>query len=303
MVNFTEEMMKRLKKLLKFVFYSLLPYKVAISRNYLGTLGYKMNWDSPKDINEKINWLKVYGDTRMWGDLADKYLVRKYVEIKGLGHILVKLYGKYDNTKDINFDELPESFVLKTNHGSGDCVVVKDKTKIDIKEIKEALDKAISTEYGLYSGERHYLSIKPCIIAEELLDNNELGFTTSLVDYKIWCFGGKPYSIWACYSRTKHETFVNVYDLDWNCHPEYSVFNSHYKDGEGKVPKPKCLQEMINAASILSADFPELRVDFYEVKGKLYFGELTFTSNGGYMDFYTKDYLKELGTQIDLVKK
>lgn len=296
-------MNSRFKNFLKLMFYSLLPYKFAISRNYLGTLGYKMNWVSPKDINEKINWLKVYGNTSQWSALADKYHVRKYIKDKGLSDILVRLYGKYDTPKDINFDSLPSSFVLKTNHGSGDCIVVKDKTKINVKEITETLEKAISTKYGLFSGERHYLSIKPCIIAEELLDNNELGFTTSLVDYKIWCFGGKPYSVWACYSRTKNETFVNVYDLDWNCHPEYSVFNSHYKDGQCRVPKPQCLQEMLNAASILSEGFPELRVDFYEVKGKLYFGELTFTSNGGYMDFYTKDYLKELGAQIDLHKE
>lgn len=232
------------------------------------------------------------------GGVADKYMVRKFVKDRGLGNILVKLYGKYDTTDEINFDELPNSFVLKTNHGSGDCIVVTDKRKIDIGDIKNRLDNALNTKYGLYSGERHYLSIKPCIIAEEFLDNDDLGFTTSLIDYKIWCFDGKPYSVWACYSRTKHETFVNVYDLNWVCHPEFSVFNNHYKDGKGKVPKPRCLEEMLNAASILSKGFPVLRVDFYEVKGKLYFGELTCTSNGGYMDFYTKDYLLELGAQV-----
>ena len=290
--------MSQIKKFFRFLFYSLLPYKKAINRNYKATLGYEMNWSRPSDINEKINWLKVYGDTSQWGGVADKYMVRNFVKDRGLGNILVKLYGKYNTTDEINFDELPNSFVLKTNHGSGDCIVVTDKRKIDIGDIKKRLGRALNTKYGLYSGERHYLSIKPCIIAEEFLDNDDLGFTTSLIDYKIWCFDGKPYSVWACYSRTTHETFVNVYDLNWVCHPEFSVFNNHYKDGKGKVPKPQCLEEMLNAASILSKGFPVLRVDFYEVKGKLYFGELTFTSNGGYMDFYTKDYLLELGAQV-----
>ena len=149
-------------------------------------------------------------------------------------------------------------------------------------------------------GEPHYLQIKPVVIAEKLLIDKENTFSTSLVDYKVWCFNGKPYCVWACYSRTKNATYVGTYDLDWNYHPEWSIFTDHYKDGGPVVPKPKSFDEMMDAAKILSEGFPQVRVDFYDVDGKLFFGEMTFTSNGGFMQFFTDEFLLQMGKQMKL---
>lgn len=292
-----------IRDIIKEAYYRIMPQKITISHVYKSVLGKSMNWEQPTDLNEKINWLKVYGDTSKWTEYADKYLVRKYIEDCGLSHILVPLYGVYSDANDIDFKTLPNSFVIKCNHGSGDCIVVKDKSTLDTDKVKRELNNYLRYRFGLYQGEPHYMGIKPKIIIEQLLENDDLSFTKSLVDYKVWCFDGKPHSILTCYDRTKTQIFVNIYDLEWNCHPEHSIFNDFYKDGNGMVPRPVVLDEMLSAASVLSKRFPELRVDFYVVKGKLYFGELTFTSHGGYMDYYTQQYLDELGRQCILPQK
>lgn len=267
---------------------------------YKKVLGEELNWENPQTLNEKINWLKFNSDTSSWSRLADKYHVRNYLEEKGLGHLLVPLYGKWEKTKDIDFSTLPEKFVLKTNHGSGEVIIVKDKSKINEDKIRSKMKEYLSYTYGYYQGEPHYMKIKRCIIAEALLEEKENTFSTSLVDYKVWCFHGKPYCVWACYSRSAECTYVGSYDLDWNYHPEHSIFTDHYRDGGPCVTKPKTFDEMMAAAAKLSEGYPEVRIDFYDVDGKLYFGEMTFTSAGGFMPFYTKEYQLEMGNQIKL---
>ena len=151
------------------------------------------NFKSPRDINEKINWLKFYGDTSQWVELADKYAVRSYIKKHGLSDILVHLYGKWDNAEDIDWDSLPNKFVLKCNNGSGDVVICHDKEQINRKDTISYLKKMLNRSFGIVSGEMHYAEMKPCIIAEELLDNTTQPCkSTSLIDYKIWCFDGKP---------------------------------------------------------------------------------------------------------------
>lgn len=294
--------MVKIKQIIKKVYfkYWLRTPKRIIDWLYSYVLGKKMNWKDPQDLNEKINWLKVYGDTSMWPILADKYRVREYIESKGLANILVPLYGKWDSADEVDFESLPSEFVIKTNHGSGGILVVKDKKTLNIAEVRENLKRWLNEKYGLLQGEPHYLKIKPAVIAEKLLVEKNNTFSTSLVDYKVWCFNGKPYCVWACYSRTKSGTYVGTYDLEWNYHPEWSVFTDHYMDGGPVVPKPKSFDEMMKAASILSEGFPQVRVDFYDVDGKLYFGEMTFTSNGGFMRFYTDEFLFQMGNQIRL---
>lgn len=260
--------------------------------------GKSINWKDPQDINDKINWLKINTDTSLWSVLADKYAVRKFVAERGLSSILVPLYGHWYNADDIDFDSLPNSFVLKDTHGSGTNIVVRNKASLNIKAIKRKLNKWLKTAYGVAEGEVHYKDINPSIIAEQLLVDSNCLFSNTLVDYKVWSFDGKPYSIWACYNRTSDYAYVSLYDTEWNYHPECSHFTNHYRDGKNVIPKPATLHQMLEAASILSKGFPEVRVDFYEVNNKLYFGEMTFTSAGGHMDFYTQDYLNELGKQV-----
>ena len=262
-----------------------------------------LNWDNPQDINEKINWLKFNSDTTKWSELADKYKVRQYVKDCGLEDMLVKLYGKWDKAEDIEWDKLPNSFVMKTNNGSGDVLICLDKSKLDTKTEEAKFAKLLKVKFGQSMGEPHYDKIKPCIIAEELLDNEKQAFkSTSLIDYKIWCFDGKPAYVWVCYNRAHHKTDVAVYDLDWNFHPEYSNSIPHYVLSSEILPRPQSLDKMLEAAGRLSKGFPELRVDLYEVDGKPYFGEMTFTSSAGLNDFYSQEFLNILGDLVNLDK-
>ena len=150
------------------------------------------------------------------------------------------------------------------------------------------------------SGEPHYARIEPCIIAEELLDSSTQPCgSTSLVDYKIWCFNGEPHSVWCCYNRKQYYAAnVGLYDLDWCYHPEYSVFTKHYKESNQVLPKPASLEQMLEVSRKLSKGFPILRVDLYEVNGHIYFGELTFTSQSGCMNYFSQQYLDVAGALI-----
>ena len=279
--------------------------KVIISRRWKREMGYSLDWKHPRDINEKIQWLLVYGDTSEWTRLADKYKVREYVKEKGLEHLLVPLYGVWDDTKQIDFDALPEKFVLKCNHDYGSTILV-DKNSADYnrKDICEKLDNCMKKDFG-YKGELHYRGIPRKIIAEKYLEmcDSDKALSSSIIDYKVWCFNGEPCSIITMYDRTKDSLINEAYDLDWNAHPEYLVPSRHCWIGNGKIPKPKSFSEMMEASSILSKGFPEVRVDFYEIDGRLFFGEMTFTSGEGMMKQYTPEYRKFLGDQVILPKR
>ena len=269
-------------------------YERVARREWKKRFGTELDLDHPRNLNEKIQWLMCRSDTSAWTRLSDKVAVRDYVTEKGLGDLLVPMLGTWKRAADIPWDTLPEKFVLKCNHDSGSTHIVDAQT--DRQAVASALDEALKVRYGYRHGEMHYNGIDPCILAETYLDGGD----TVPVDYKVWCFDGKPYCIWACHSRTADAVYVNVYDLDWNPRPEASVYTDHYRDGGSSLPRPETLPQMLEAAAKLSEGFPEVRVDFYEVRGKLYFGEMTFASLMGRMDFYTDDFLQELGDQVKL---
>ena len=269
-------------------------YEKVAKREWKRKFGTDLNLDHPRDLNEKIQWLMCRSDISAWTPLSDKVAVRDYVAEKGLGDLLVPLLGTWKRAKDIPWDTLPEKFVLKCNHDSGSTHIVDRST--NRAAVSAALDEALKAKYGYRHGEMHYNGIDPCILAEQYLDSGD----AVPVDYKVWCFDGKPYCIWACHGRTAEAVYVNVYDLDWTPRPEASVFTDHYRDGGSSLPKPETLPQMLAAAAKLSEGLPEVRVDFYEVQGKLYFGEMTFASLMGRMDFYTPEFLQELGDQVKL---
>lgn len=263
----------------------------------------------PIDLNEKILHIKLYTDTSRWPDLVDKYKVREIIKGKGLGDILVTLYGVWYSSEEFvrSYDSLPESFILKANNGEGKGtnLVVKNKNEWKMKDLADKVEEWLSRKnIGALVAEPQYEAIKPCVIAEQLLPL-EPGHH-SLTDYKIWCFEGKPYFVWVCNDRNEdgNSAHVLTYDTDWNPHPEFSIFTSDYLQGE-PIPKPENLEMMLSIAEKLSAGFPELRVDLYNIQGKVYFGELTFTSQGGINSFYTQEFLNYAGSlfSVENLKK
>jgi len=257
----------------------------------------KINWNNPKNLQEKTYWLLFNTNTDLWSHCADKYRVRDFVKERGAEEILTDLYGQWENVDDIDFDTLPDKFVIKANNGCGSVIAVKDKSKADIKKIKKQLSQWMKYPFGYNGSQFHYLRINPCIIAEQLLE--EEGVTKelsphSLVDYKIWCFEGQPESVIVVFDRAPGYTQQAVYDLEWNDLSPKVFSASYYKK---PFPKPKNFDKMLEYARILSKGFEEVRVDFYDVDGKIYFGELTFTA--GYGDL-TDEYYEYLGSKIQL---
>ena len=254
------------------------------------------NFEHPKDVNEKINWMKFYGDTSLWPILADKYAVRKYVFDRVGKDVLIPLIGKWAFVDEIDWDKLPQLFVMKCNNGSGDVVVCKNKNMLDIEATKQHFKKFLHEQLSVLSGEPHYAKIEPCIIAEELLDaSTQPCNSSSLVDYKIWVFDGKPMFTWCTWNREKYHANVALYDMDWQFHPEWSVWTSHYVKPTEQMPKPKCFDKLMEVAGKLGKGQPVARVDLYVVNDQVYFGEITMTSQGGYQDFYTQEFLDKMG--------
>lgn len=265
------------------------------------SFGHKINWKHPRDLNEVINYLEFCTDTKEWSILTDKILVRDYVKGKGLEDILVPLLGIWNDAADIDFDALPQKFVLKCNHDSASTHIIDKGKRIDKAKIIAELNSCLGRKYGDEGNEPHYNRIIPKILAEKYLEQeNHLDISSSLIDYKIWCFNGEPDVIWVAYNRNKKYLNHETYDYNWNFMSTFGNDDSFYKLGTGIIPPPKSLDKMLSAARILSQGFPQVRVDFYDIDGSLYFGEMTFTSDAGRMPYFSEIYLKRAGAKIDL---
>ena len=262
------------------------------------------NLRNPQDLNEKILWMALNTDTTEWSRLADKYEVRDYVRECGLEDTLVPQFGLWNNMNEIDFDKLPNAFVLKPTHGSGDVVVVRDKTKADLEGIKTKINAELAEYICTSAAELHYTRIPHRVIAEELLINDPVSekYSKTLIDYKIWCFNGKAKFIWVCmnrFVRNKDGAEVMTYDRDWKAHPEYCRITPDFSLAD-PMPKPANYDAMLEVAEKLSAKFPIVRVDLYNLNGKIYFGEMTFTSYGAIMDYYSDEFLQKAGNMIVL---
>lgn len=256
-----------------------------------------INWNNPLNINEKINWIAFNTDTSCWTKLADKYLVRGYVENLGYDYILPKLIDIWNSPDSIDFKKLPNKFVLKCNHDAGTAIVIENKNIIDENEVRNKLRSSFKSAFGIKTAEPHYLGIDKKIIAEELIpidDNN----SDSLIDYKFWCFHGKAYYCHVVYDKRVYKNKKTaIYSLPyWELQVNKLKSNICYKP----LPKPIRLSEMIEIAESLSSSFPQCRVDLYASNNKIYFGEFTFTSACGRIENYTDDFLVELGDKINI---
>ena len=272
--------------------------KVIANTAYKSVFKKDINWTNPTDLIEKIQWLQIYSDTSLWTICADKYLVRDFVNKRGCGTVLNEVYGMWYNPNDIDWSLLPDSFVLKANHSCGQVILVNDKSRLDKNRTNIQLQNWMKTVYGSINAQLHYTRIKPRIIAEKLLINKKEP-DKSLIDYKIWCFHGVPECVLVAYNRTKSNYSLSLYDLEWNNISDiaFNKGNSHFCGTE--ITKPSSFDEMLEVAKILSKDFPQVRVDFYDIDGEAVFGEMTFTTGFG---SYSEEYYKYLGSKIDLSK-
>ena len=257
-------------------------------------MGYKLNLDTPQNFSEKIQWLKLFNRNPLYTTLVDKYAVKKYVAKKIGEEHLIPTLGIWKNAYDIEFENLPNQFVLKTTNGSGggDIVICKDSSHFDKENAIAHLNKSLKKNVYKKLREWPYKDVPPQIIAEKYMDDG----TGELRDYKFFCFDGCVKCLQVDYDRFV-EHHRNIYDTKWNLLP----FTIKYPSKENVIiPKPENFEEMLHIASLLSQDIPHVRIDLYNIKGKIYFGEMTFFHGSGYEEFTPKEWDLKFGSWIKL---
>lgn len=274
----------------------LWPDKIFLKIVYRLYMGKSLNLRNPKSFTEKLNWLKVNQKDDSYSNLVDKYEVKKFVRTR-LGnsdHIITNL-GVWNSFDEIDFDSLPNQFVLKTTNGGGNSSVVicKDKSKLDIEECRKKLSLK-SGKIFFWSREYPYYKVKPRIIAEEFISTDD----DELSDYKIFCFNGEPKFLFVGTERQKKGTEVkfDFFDTEFNHLP---IRNGH-ENSSHPIPKPQNYDEMLEIAKKLSAGFPHVRVDLYNVNGKIYFGEMTFFHCAGFVPFEPDEWDDKFGAMFNL---
>lgn len=260
---------------------------------YLRTNGKILNLEPPKLFNEKIQWLKLYDRNPKYHYLVDKYEVKKYIAQKIGKEYIIKTIGIWNKFDEIDFEKLPHQFVLKCTHDSGSVIICKDKTGFDIKSARDKLEFCRQRDYYKLSREWVYKGLQPRIIAEVYMKDS---MESDLKDYKIFCFNGIPRLIQVDADRfTKH--YRNLYTMAW----KYIDGYIEYPTNPDKISDmPKQLNEMIRLAKILSEGIPFVRVDFYIINERIYFGELTFSHGAGYEKIYPEKLEIEMGDWINL---
>lgn len=274
-------------------FFKWIPDEKYITIKYKLEMNQKLNLKEPKTFNEKLQWLKLYDRKPEYTKMVDKYEAKKYVaDIIGEEYIIPTL-GVWDKFEDIDFTKLPNQFVLKPTHASGNVFICKNKDEIDYKKLKKTVQKWLKRNYYLVHREWPYKNVKPRIIAEEYMED-QIG---ELIDYKVYAFNGQCDYVMVCFDRIKGETKFIYYDRNWNIKKEFSKDGIKYGDTI-KIEKPKNLDKMFEFAEILSKNIPFIRVDFYESNGNLYFGELTFYPSAGFDNTRTKDCQEYLDKEL-----
>jgi len=274
-------------------FFNWMPDSLYLKMIFRAKCGYFLNLKNPRTFNEKLQWLKLYDHNPLYTQLADKYEVRKFIAEKiGEGY-LIPLFGVWDSIDEVDFEKLPNQFVLKCTHDSGSVTICKDKNNFDIEKTKKKLKKCLRRNYYYGFIEPQYKNIKPRIICEKyMVDESE----TELKDYKIFCFNGKPKIIQVDFNRfTNHKR--NLYDTEWNYIP---VSIKYPTDPKKNNKRPAGLQNMLSLAQVMSKNIPHVRVDFYSIHDNIYFGELTFIPGAGYEKFEPEEFGFEMGSWLEI---
>lgn len=280
-------------------FYDKMPDREFLIKLYKANKGKKLDIDNPKSLNEKLQWIKLYDHNPIYTLISDKYAVRDYVKKKIGEEYLVPLIGVWDSPDDIDFDALPNQFVLKCNHNSGrGMCICRDKSKLDVEKAKKNLQKGLEQDFYLVSREWQYKNIKRRIIGEKYLSALDSG---DLINYKIFCFAGEPKIInISCNMDTHDNVKFSFLTTEWE---RYPFIRKGYDEFDPLPPEPKNKEKMLELARILSKDFYFMRVDLYEIGDQIYFSELTLEPCGGYSPIYPDEWDYKIGEWLTLPPK
>lgn len=272
-----------------------IPDRIYLSIKFYLRHGKRLNLSNPQTYSEKIQWLKLYGRRPIDTVLSDKYAVKEYISRTVGSQYVIPLLGVWNSFDEINFDSLPNQFVLKCTHDSGGIVVCKDKSSLDFKKARKILTRGLKHDYYVFSREKAYKNIPRRIIAEEYKEDSQ---TSELRDYKFFCFDGEPKLLFVASDRQKEgeETKFDFFDMQYNHLP----FINGHPNAKIQPQKPDKFDEMKLLAAKLSAGIPHVRVDFYEANGQVYFGEMTYSHWGGMVPFEPEEWDYKLGSWIKL---
>lgn len=274
------------------------PDKAYIKWNYKIHTGDSLNLKSPSTFQEKLSWMKLHYHIPLHSKLVDKYAVRDIIKEKIGEEYLVPLLGVYDSFDDINFDSLPNQFVLKCSHDSGSVVICKDKSIFDFNYAKKTIVSHMKVNHFYRSREWPYKNVKPRILCEPYLKDDN---AVDRPDYKFLCFNGEPKIMLVLTDRGSEDTQkMNYYNMNWELLP---ITEKIYPNNPLPDKKPECFDQMIEFSKILSNGIPFVRVDFTSVNGKLYFGELTFYHNGAQRKLFPSEWNRILGDWLTLPSK
>ena len=270
--------------------------KTYLSIMYRANFGRKLNLKNPRTFTEKLQWLKLYDRKDIYCAMVDKYDAKQFAaERIGNEYVVPVLGGPWDDFSEIDFDALPDRFVLKTTHDCGGVLICKDKSKLDLREAERFIQKHLRREYFLHCREWPYKNLKPRIFAEEYLADMD---TQDLMDYKFFCFNGEPKMMFIASERQSkdQETKFDFFDMEFNHLP---IVNGH-PNSSRSLERPLNFERMKELSAVLSEGVPQLRVDFYECDGRLYLGELTFSHWGGFVRFEPEEWDEILGSWLEL---
>lgn len=255
----------------------------------------RIDWENPKTFNEKLQWLKLYDRKPEYTNMVDKYTVKQYIADRIGEEYIIPTIGVWNSFEEIDFQLLPNKFVLKCTHDSGGIVICRDKSKFNIVGAKKKLVRCLNRNFYFCGREWPYKNVKPRIIAEKYMEDNN---SSELNDYKFMCFNGRVKCIFVCSDRST-SLKVTFFNDKWEKMP----FERHYPSSNTIIQKPNKLNEMIKLSEELAKNIPFVRVDFYEIEGKPYFGELTFFPGCGFEEFTPKEWDEKLGDWIVLPNK
>lgn len=276
-------------------FFRFVPTKLMVKIQFRLVMKKKLNLDNPTTWNEKIQYIKVYDHNAIYPSLVDKYEVRNYIKNKIGSEYLIPIYGVYNKITDVDFTKLPNQFVIKCTHDSGSVRIIRNKKDMDLYEVIKFFNKKMKRNYYYHSREWAYKNVRPRIIIEKLMEDNESEY---LRDYKFFCFGGNPKYIQIDYDRFSNHT-RNVYEINGN---KINSDLMHPRNLNNDLKIDDNIREMIGLCSIISPCNAFSRIDFYLINNHIYFGEITLYHGSGY-EFFSDDRYNELfGNLIDLTK-